>query len=403
MTLSSKDDVSVTIDDVRTTARNGEGAHSPPITLALSRLAGLDALRGLMLTIVLADHCGDVLTQGRFIRQWTLMGLGWSDAAEAFVFLSGFTFGWVYSARLQRHGVWHALRQGAFRTLQLYLAYLATVTGVAILQLIQEGNDWRLSVAHMDACSMGALLLCYQPYATGILCLYVVCLPFTLVTFVAFRRDKWWLLLLISYGSYSLVQIFPTLNLRTENGYWFFNPFAWQLLMVGGAMLGRESRYGHARQLPTTALRTIAITMACVVVAISLVSQKGWVLVSAQSMEWVQSVSGYSQWQYELLGKTVLSPLRLLHFAALAYLLSVFAPLRRACWSHASLVPLRACGRHSLKTYCIGILLTHGLSSVPITFSSTPLRAAVLTALVLATQFVVAVLFDFCSAETKRG
>lgn len=47
-------------------------------------LAGLDALGGLMLTLVLADHCGGMLTEGRFISQWKSKGLGRSDAAAVF-------------------------------------------------------------------------------------------------------------------------------------------------------------------------------------------------------------------------------------------------------------------------------------------------------------------------------
>lgn len=383
--------------------KSANDTPTPEVHASSGRLAGLDALRGLMLTIVLADHCGGMLPHGRFIRQWTLMGLGWSDAAEAFVFLSGFTFGWVYSARIARHGARLTLQKGMLRTLQLYLAYVTTCVAVAILDQIGQANEWQTALAHVDARLMNALLLHDQPYAVGILCLYVICLPLTLFTFVAFGRDKWWLLLLLSYGCYSLVQVFPTLNLRTEHGGWFFNPFAWQLLMVCGATLGRESRFGGAMQLPSRDSRVIVIVAACAVVAISLVFQKGDLLIGSQMMDRFQAGIGYTQWQYEWLAKTELGPLRLLHFAAVAFLLSVIAPLRSAGWSHWSLAPLRACGRHSLGIYCLGVLLTHGLAFAPIAFSSSPLRATLLIVLVLAIQCLVAALFDIRSPKANTG
>lgn len=403
MTLGSKDSVQGNIEDVQATIGKSGSQPSLPVTMALGRLAGLDALRGLMLTIVLADHCGGMLTEGRFIRQWTLMGLGWSDAAEAFVFLSGFTFGWVYIARIERHGACLALRQGMLRTIQIYSAYLATVIAVAILHQLRQVSERQVTMGTLGTRVMDALLLMEQPYAVGILCLYVICLPITLFSFVAFGRDKSRLLLLLSFSCYSLVQVYPVLNLRSQQGGWFFNPFAWQLLMVCGALLGRESRYGRALTLPSKTSQAIAILTAFAAIAISLLFRKGDLLIGAQSMDRFESAIGYSQWQYEWLGKTTLGPLRLLHFAAVAYLVSVFAPLRSACWSHWSQGPLRACGRHSLEVYCIGVILTHALAFAPTAFSSTPLRAILLTALVLAIQYVVATLFANRSQKTKTG
>ncbi len=371
------------------------------VAATTGRLAGLDALRGLMLAIVLADHCGGMLAQASFVRQWTLMGLGWSDAAEAFVFLSGFTFGWVYSARIQRHGVWLALRQGMLRTLQIYLAYLVTVMLVWFLHQVGQGVQWRAALATLDGRLSAALLLRDQPYAVGILCLYVVCLPLTLLGFVALRRDQGWLLLLISYGCYGLVQVFPRLNLPAEHGVWFFNPFAWQLLMVGGALLGRASRSGRAVQLPTATWRTIAAAASCGVVAVGLWFQKGDLVIGVEAMEAFRNVTAYTQWHYEWLGKAELGPLRVLHFAAMAYLLSVLAPLRSELWTHWCLAPLRACGRHSLAVYCTGVLLTHALEFAPASLSATPLRALLLTVLALAIQCAAGALLGLRDSNTS--
>lgn len=76
------------------------------IKVEQSRIAGLDCLRGLFLVMVLADHIDFAAYSRGGVRHWTLMGLGFSDAAAGFVFISGFVFGYVYSRRMARDGYW---------------------------------------------------------------------------------------------------------------------------------------------------------------------------------------------------------------------------------------------------------------------------------------------------------
>ena len=96
-----------------------------------ARLVWLDSLRGLVLTMVLVDHVDDVIVDHDFFTRWTLKGLGLSDAAEAFVFLAGFTFGWVYSPRLDRDGFWICQTRVLLRAIRIYAAMLLTTVIVA--------------------------------------------------------------------------------------------------------------------------------------------------------------------------------------------------------------------------------------------------------------------------------
>lgn len=100
------------------------------------RLHSVDFFRGLALTIVLLDHVDLWARPAGFFRDWTLMGLGFSDAAEAFVFLSGFTFAWVYGRRLARDGFLSCQKRVLVRASQIYGGYLATVAIVASLGLL---------------------------------------------------------------------------------------------------------------------------------------------------------------------------------------------------------------------------------------------------------------------------
>ena len=49
-----------------------------------------------MLAIALEDHLDALTFGGTAVRTWTLLGLGFSDAADAFVFISGFVFGFKH-------------------------------------------------------------------------------------------------------------------------------------------------------------------------------------------------------------------------------------------------------------------------------------------------------------------
>ena len=79
----------------------------------------IDFFRGLALYMIIFDHiAGDPLSRLTYAR------LGFSDAAEIFVFLSGVSCGIVYSRLLSRQGVGGLLRGVSWRALQIYTYYL---------------------------------------------------------------------------------------------------------------------------------------------------------------------------------------------------------------------------------------------------------------------------------------
>lgn len=338
-----------------------------------------------MLTLVLIDHCGGVLQSVQFVHQWTLMGVGWSDAAEVFVFLSGFTLGWAYSERIARRGVWAAIRHGLTRTLQIYLYYLACVIGVLVVDPLQLGQG---TADVLDNSPLGILWMDHQPFAVSILCFYVVCLPTTLLLIIAFWHTNTSVLLLLSYLCYGTTQVFPWLNLATDQGAWPFNPFAWQLLMICPAILGRTAREGKL-QMP----RAISLQLAaCAVLVFGLLFQKGEVAFGMQAMGWLKDSIGFDHWSHEWLCKKSLCPLRLLHFIALAYLVALIAPLRSQVWTHWIMAPFRACGSHSLEVYCIGAMLSHLCRLLPPAMPAS--SAGVILIMMCGLQFFIGALLE---------
>ncbi|HYC13824.1 MAG TPA: OpgC domain-containing protein [Stellaceae bacterium] len=59
----------------------------------------LDFFRGLALFLIFVDHI-----PGNFISYFTLRSIGFSDAAEAFIFISGYAASMVYGALMRQHG-----------------------------------------------------------------------------------------------------------------------------------------------------------------------------------------------------------------------------------------------------------------------------------------------------------
>src|SRR5262245_25736093 len=93
--------------------------ESPAGSGRVARDSRIDFFRGLALFMIIFDHVpGDPLNRLTYIR------LGFSDAAEIFIFLSGVSCGIVYSRVLSRQGFGGLLRSISWRALQIYTYYL---------------------------------------------------------------------------------------------------------------------------------------------------------------------------------------------------------------------------------------------------------------------------------------
>jgi hypothetical protein len=61
----------------------------------------LDFFRGIALFSIFIDH----VAWNSLLAQFTLQALGFSDAAEVFIFISGYTAGMVYGRAIERQGL----------------------------------------------------------------------------------------------------------------------------------------------------------------------------------------------------------------------------------------------------------------------------------------------------------
>lgn len=334
----------------------------------------IDFFRGVALLIVLVDHIEE-WAERPVIETWMLISLGFSDAAEIFVFLSGFVFAVAYSRTLDRFGFFACFKKAVRRALQIYIAYLlASWTVIAVgalaidfnpptyygLMLIGE-RPWESVLA--------SLSLQFHPFGFDILAMYVPILP--AMALLLYVHGRWaplaWTL---STGVYLAVQWNPNLNLIRfgDGGPWYFNPLAWQFLFFIGMALG--STRGVRRPIaPRWWLMALSIAM----LAYGFYVLKITEYLIRYDPNLYEAILPVYQFYRTWGDKTTLAPLRLLHFFALAYVVSQLLPSTLSVWSSRWLRPIVVSGQHSLEAYAFGLVLsffgvfaiTQGLDSIP--------------------------------------
>ncbi|ONH55291.1 hypothetical protein SAMN04490182_0335 [Pseudomonas cedrina] len=315
----------------------------------------IDFFRGLALIFIFWDH-----VPHNPLGQITLRNLGFSDAAEVFVFLAGFASVMAYGKVLQREGYWMACLKILRRTWVLYVVHiflLAMLMGIVFFanshvetrDLVQEMGMTHF-ITHPQQALLDELLLRFKPNLMDPLPLYIVLLAsLTLVLPLMLRKP--WAVVAVSLAVYLLAP-WMGWNLRAiEDGVWYFNPVTWQLLFVlGGAAAIRS---GQPRPLDTRHLPRQPLFMA----AVMYVLVTGIITLSWRWPHLHDAVmpSLISDLIYPI-SKTDLSPVRLLHFLALAYVTAKLLP--GDAWTHNPLAA-QVCrmGRYSLEIFCLGVLL----------------------------------------------
>jgi hypothetical protein len=366
--------------------RNGRSDSDKGSDRGDNRIAGLDCLRGLFLVLVLADHIDFAAYSRGGVRYWTLMGLGFSDAAEGFVFLSGFVFGFVYSRRMQQNGYWSGVRRGMVRALQIYLGFLIAGTTIELMKTTAVTGDW--FQFRQNTTSM--LTLGYQPTNTGILALYIVLLPWLLLLLPLLHSRFWWMVLSLSSGIYLMVQTSSLHGWTSTLQHWSFQPASWQLLIVIAAWLG--CRFQPEGKSPAWTGWRVLFGLAFVVLVIGLVAKKYEWLPSILQEPLQQPVSQLNQYIWS--GKSPFAPLRLIHFISLAYAAMYLFPLDSRMWSSWWLEWLRVCGRHSLTLYCVGIVMTQAVGIMFRWWGAGRVEVLIATVDALALQVLLALVLD---------
>jgi hypothetical protein len=312
----------------------------------------LDLFRGLALWLIFIDHLPPNL-----LTWLTLRNYGFSDATEIFIFISGYTAAFVYGRAMEQAGFVVATARILRRAWQIYVAhvflftiFLAEISYVASSfenPLYSEEMGIMDFLKQPDVTIVQALLLRFRPVNMDVLPLYIVLMLF-LPLILWLMRWKADVTLMLSVALYAITWKYDLYLTAYPNGYWAFNPLAWQLLFVFGAWcaLGGARRMSAILSSPVTLWISAAYLFAAFCVTLTwYVPQLGHTL-----PHWLE------QWMYPI-DKTDLDVLRFAHFLALAALTVHFVPSNWPGLKSPWLRPLILCGQHSLEIFCLGVFL----------------------------------------------
>jgi hypothetical protein len=324
-----------------------------PIVVPTGRDLRLDLFRGLALWLIFVDHI-----PSNVVNWITIRNYGFSDAAEIFVFISGYTAAFVYGRTMEQRGVVVASARILKRAWTVYIAhvfiFVIFMAEIAYLTRNIENPLYNEEMGALDFIKepgetlIEALLLKFKPQFMDVLPLYIVLL-------LAFPPVLW-LLRRAPTAALAASAVLYTLSWNLNwnlpsypTGVWFFNPLTWQLIFVFGAWCGLG---GVTRLGPFVRSRwVLGIAAAYLLFAFLIVMTWYFPRLAVYIPRWFQD------WMYPI-DKTNMDILRFAHFVALAVITVRFIPPDWPGLKSPWLKPMILCGQHSLEIFCLGIFLS---------------------------------------------
>ncbi|BAM86700.1 conserved membrane hypothetical protein [Bradyrhizobium oligotrophicum S58] len=358
----------------------------------------LDLFRGLALWLIFIDHLPPNL-----LTWFTIRNYGFSDATEIFIFISGYTAAFVYGRAMQDAGFIVATARILRRVWQIYVAhvflftiFLAEISYVATSfenPLYTEEMGIMDFLKQPDVTIVQALILRFRPVNMDVLPLYIVLMLFLplILWLMRWRPD---VTLALSVVLYAVTWEFDLYLTAYPNGFWAFNPFAWQLLFVFGAWcaLGGARRMSRILNSPITLGICVVYLVAAFCVTLTwYIPQLGHLM--PRRIE---------QWMYPI-DKTDLDVLRFAHFLALAALTVHYLPKDWPLLKSRWLRPLIVCGQHSLEIFCLGVFLAFAGHFVLAEVSGGAMMHAMISLCGILAMWGVASLISWYKREADKG
>jgi hypothetical protein len=358
----------------------------------------LDFFRGLALWLIFLDHIPT-----NVVNSFTLRNYGFSDAAELFVFVSGYTAAFVYGRTMRERGFVLAGARILKRVWQLYIAHVFLfVIFVAEIAYVSRTFDNPLFAEEMNILEFlhqpyetlfQAMLLKFKPANMDILPVYIVLL-------LSFPPLLWLLLrspMLALVGSVALYVTSVAFDWYVPNypsGAWVINPLCWQLLFVFGAwcaLYGAE-QLTHVYRSPIV----VAIAIAYLVFAFAIVISWNVPALQLHVPRWL------ADFIYPI-DKSNLDALRFAHFLALAIVAVRFLPADLSSWKSPLLRPITICGEHSLEIFCLGVFLSFTAHFILVEISGGIGMQILMSAIGIALMTATAALITWYKTTEKRG
>src|SRR5579863_7378941 len=268
----------------------------------------LDLYRGFALWLIFLAH-----VPGTIFNRITPWNYGFSDPAEVFIFVSGYANAYVYGRVMDQRGF---LVGGAQIMRHALEAYIAQIVLFVILigevfwlshgsHALDDAVNIRILHERPDESILALLQLKFMPVNMNVLPLFVVVLAISPVALWLLRKAPA-LALALSAAVYAAANLFGLNFPSFPQGYWYFNPLAWQFLFVLGAWCGLGAS-GWVWSLVRSRLVLALVAVYALSVFLLFLPWNG-----------LNLAAFVPDWGLYAFGKTNLGVLRLLHFLALA-------------------------------------------------------------------------------------
>ncbi|MGY4418685.1 hypothetical protein ACVWY2_001110 [Bradyrhizobium sp. JR6.1] len=313
----------------------------------------LDLFRGIANWAIYLDHIPD-----NIVNWITTRNYGFSDAADLFVFISGYTASFVYARMMLERGFIVGATRLTKRVWQLYVAhiilfviYIASISYLALRfgdsEIINEFNVAGLVDNATETLRQG-LFLKFKPVNLDVLPLYIVLMGlFPPVLWFMLRQPNWTMLASLALW---LVSRYMGWNLPAyPAGTWYFNPFAWQVLFVFGSWCAMGG--ARANMHIINSRYTLWFCIAYMIFALIMTMAGRFPDFGAMFPEWLYSTFNPND-------KTNLAPYRFLHFVVITVLVIRFVPKDWSALEWKVFDPLIVCGQQSLAVFCVGVFLS---------------------------------------------
>lgn len=290
----------------------------------------------------------------------TMRNFGFSGAVDLFVFVGGYTAAILYGRMMLERGFVVTATRIFKRLWQLYAAYIVlfviyinligyVARQSAAPELIGEFNVTGI-VDHTVRTLIHGLLLRAKPLNLDVLQLFIVLMAaFPLILIGMVRRPT--VTVAASIGLYFTARQLDWNLSAFPDGHWYLNPFCWQLPFVLGAWLALDAPK-QARALQK--LQNLAILRAAAWLYLLLalvVTVAGKFPQAAIVPDLLRDLFGPND-------RENLTPHRVLHFLALAFLFSYMVPRDWSGIRWPTLQPVIKCGEEWLAVFCAGVFLS---------------------------------------------
>jgi len=353
----------------------------------------IDVIRAVALITIFINHVPNNPFEGL-----TSKNFGFSDAAEAFVLISGVSAALAYGLKFgagsalpttlkawRRAGVLYIAQLGTtMATLGIFAFFALHFSSPALLEKINIGPVMEQTAESL----VGLVTFGHQLGYNNILSMYAVVLVL-LPAFLFIGRYSLGAMVAASGALWLAAGIFRIGPPNFPNeGVWFLNPLSWQFLFVIGVAGMMHVRRGGS--LPVNPW-LVGVSGFYLVLSLAWVKVPLWGIDTSMGLP--QVITGFD--------KTYLSGPRLLHVLSMAYLIAVLPQVSNlARLSEAN--PLTVMGRHALPVFVVGTILSMFAQAFRLTHEVSLFGDVTIITIGIGAQFALAYYIEWYRTITRK-